>query len=191
MQSVLWMREFSAFSAFGAVDVGARYNRCGECEGLNAVGAVSAGSSVQSVRGGGGLSAVSTVNGWEGSDGLCAGCGLCAREPLSRRYPGGLSQDFFGLRIEREELVLRPCLGCFLSYKERTEVDKSLYLVKKQLLLPARSHLGGIPISRCALPLLRHTRLLFRLILRYSLSRASFCSDSCVASLWHGDQPFL
>jgi len=26
--------------------------------------------------------------------------------------------------------MLRPCLGCFLSYKERTEVDKSLYLVK-------------------------------------------------------------
>ena len=71
-----------------------------------------------------GLSAFSTVNGWEGSD------GLCAREPLSRRSPGGLSQDFFGLRTEREELVLRPCLGCFLSYKERTEVDKSLYLVK-------------------------------------------------------------
>ncbi len=56
--------------------------------------------------------------------------GLCARESLSRRSPGGLSQDFFGLRIEREALVLRPCLGCFLSYKERTEVDKSLYLVK-------------------------------------------------------------
>ena len=66
----------------------------------------------------------------DGSDGLCAGWGLCAREPLSRRSPSGLSQDLLGLRIEREELVLRPCLGCFLSYKERTEVDKSLYLVK-------------------------------------------------------------
>ena len=33
MQSVLWMREFSAFSAFGAVDVGARYNRYGEWVG--------------------------------------------------------------------------------------------------------------------------------------------------------------
>jgi len=65
-----------------------------------------------------------------GGDGLCAGCGLCARESLSRRSPSGLSQDLLGLRIEREELVLRPCLGCFLSYKERTEVDKSLYLVK-------------------------------------------------------------
>ena len=65
-----------------------------------------------------------------GGDGLSAGCGLCARESLSRRSPSVLSQDFFGLRIEREELVLRPCLGCFLSYKERTEVDKSLYLVK-------------------------------------------------------------
>ena len=64
------------------------------------------------------------------SDGLCAGCGLCARESLSRRSPSGLSQDLLGLRIEREELVLRPCLGCFLSYKERTEVDRSLYLVK-------------------------------------------------------------
>lgn len=66
------------------------------------------------------------------SDGLYAGCGvgLCARESLSRRSPSGLSQDLLGLRIEREELVLRPCLGCFLSYKERTEVDKSLYLVK-------------------------------------------------------------
>ena len=62
--------------------------------------------------------------------GCVRGGGLCARESLSRRSPGGLSQDFFGLRIEREELVLRPCLGCFLSYKERTEVDKSLYLVK-------------------------------------------------------------
>ena len=59
-----------------------------------------------------------------------AGCGLCARESLSRRSPSGLSQDLLGLRIEREELVLRPCLGCFLSYKERTEVDRSLYLVK-------------------------------------------------------------
>lgn len=66
------------------------------------------------------------------SDGLYAGCGvgLCARASLSRRSPSGLSQDLLGLRIEREELVLRPCLGCFLSYKERTEVDKSLYLVK-------------------------------------------------------------
>ena len=58
------------------------------------------------------------------------GVGLCARESSSRRSPSVLSQDFFGLRIEREELVLRPCLGRFLSYKERTEMDKSLYLVK-------------------------------------------------------------
>lgn len=90
--------------------------------GLGAFGAVRMGGWVQSVR-------WMRGNGW-GGDGLCAGCVLCAREPLSRRSPGGLSQDFFGLRIEREELVLRPCLGCFLSYKERTEVDKSLYLVK-------------------------------------------------------------
>ena len=88
------------------------------------------------------LSAFSTVNGWEGSDGLCAGCGLCAREPLSRRSPGGLSQDFFGLRIEREELVLRPCSGCFLSYKERIEGDKLLYLVKK--MSGPRSFLFGV-----------------------------------------------
>lgn len=70
------------------------------------------------------------------------GWGLCARESLSRRSPSGLSQDLLGLRIEREELVLRPCSGCFLSYKERIEGDKLLYLVKK--MSGPRSFLFGV-----------------------------------------------
>lgn len=66
-----------------------------------------------------------------GSDGPCAGWGLCAREAPSRRSPSGLSQDLLGGRTPGGgNPMLRPCLGCFLSYKERTEVDKSLYLVK-------------------------------------------------------------
>ena len=119
-------------SAIGTLDVGARCSRCGECVGSMPSVRCVRGAGYFRCGGWGELSAVGAVdvgNEW-GGDGLCAGCGLCAREPLSRRSPGGLSQDFFGLRIEREELVLRPCLGCFLSYKERTEVDKSLYLVK-------------------------------------------------------------
>ncbi len=116
--SVRWMRKFSAV---GAVRTGGQSVR--RVRGLGAVGASDGGSSMQSVQWIWGMSR-------RGSDGLCAGCGLCARESLSRRSPSGLSQDLLGLRIEREELVLRPCLGCFLSYKERTEVDRSLYLVK-------------------------------------------------------------
>ena len=54
---------------------------------------------------------------------------------LVRLRLGGLPEDcpktYLGDgRQEGGNPMLRPCLGCFLSYKERTEVDKSLYLVK-------------------------------------------------------------
>ena len=87
---------------------------------LGTIGAVSAGAQCRQygkwVEGGG--------------DGLCAGVGcvlvsLCLGGP-----PAGYPKTYLGYGYRGEELVLRPCLGCFLPYKERTEVDKSLCLVK-------------------------------------------------------------